>query len=80
MLLIVDRRIYNSFLISLYISFISYTIIKRKNVSTNINVLDMRYFKMSRPRDNASVSSDIAIPSTSLVLSDIAIPGITLAS
>ena len=40
--------------------------VKRKNVSTNANVLDMRYLKRSRPRDNALTSSDIAVPGTPL--------------
>ena len=56
MLLILDRRIY----ISLLTSLISYIIIKRKNVSTNVNVLDIRYLKRSRLKDNA-LSFDIAI-------------------
>ena len=55
--LILDRRI--------YIPSAFYTIIKRKNVSADANVLDIRYLKRSRLKGNAS-SSDIAISSISL--------------
>ena len=54
--LISDRRIYTSLLTSL----VSYIIIKRKNVSINANILDIRYLKKSRSKDNA-LSFDITI-------------------
>ena len=39
---------------------------KRKNVSADANVLDMRYLKRSRLKGTAPVSFDIAISDTSL--------------
>ena len=59
--LISDRRIYTS----LHVSLVFYIMIKRKNVSANAIVLDIRYFKKSRLKDNA-LSFDIAISNISL--------------
>ena len=64
--LVADRRIYNSSLTPLHIPPASHTMAKRKDVPADANVLGMRHLKRSRPKGNAPVSSDVAIPGTTL--------------